>query len=88
MGERHEVSSKTEGIRNSGSTEEGAWVPWLHSPVARLLSSSSTVDRHSPLDRHSPGLGFPHSQPPPHPSAPQPPTLPMLCRYPTSAQGY
>ena len=63
------------GTQNPGSTEEGGWVPWLHSPVARLWSSSST-------DRHSPGLGFPHSQPPPHPSDPQPPTLPTHCRYP------
>ena len=67
------------GHRNPRSTEEGGWVPWLHSAVGRLWSIPS-------IDGHCPGLDFPH---PRHYPTPQllGPSLPMLCISPILNQG-
>ena len=57
-GERHLVSSKTEGPETLGALRRERGSPWLCSPIACFWSFLCT-------DRHSPGLGFPPTPTPP-----------------------
>ena len=62
-GERHLVSSKTEGPETLGALRRERGSPWLCSPIACFWSFLCT-------DRHSPGLGFPPTPTPPLRSRP------------------